>query len=457
VIPAERALLERALRSRSRDEVFALIAPLRPRVTQDREVAEAWLTLLEAAPGRDGLVDDVRAAIWAFPDDVPVLVAGLRALLRADERRGPDEPALAGAPARAVVELGERALARVVGPGDRASLAALVGNAHRRLGPRHDARAVALLETAAKLAPRDGSVFFDLGLCHKWAGRFRASALAFARAEERLGPKRSVLFNRATVATACGDVAEAADGWRRLGFRVEIQPGALPLVHDEDGALLREVLVRAPTRGTGQTSSEVPDTSIAFEVLGVAPLSPCHGVVRTPTARAAIVDFGDVVLFDPAPVAKMPLGGAMRPVLPLLHVLQRGDERSFAFLALEQTAGEVERLGAALPEGCVWYLHETRVDHVCPRCAAGETFLPHAHEPPTERRVVRGKLVVPAQVPLSALRAQLERAKSPAVLLAIPALHEALGDTPTAGKHHKSWGVIERGLLATSTTTPTRA
>jgi hypothetical protein len=180
-------------------------------------------------------------------------------------------------------------------------------------------------------------------------------------------------------------------------------------------------------------------------------------VVRTPTARAAIVDFGDVVLFDPAPVAKMPLGGAMRPVLPLLHVLQRGDERSFAFLALEQTAGEVERLGAALPEGCVWYLHETRVDHVCPRCAAGETFLPHAHEPPTERRVVRGKLVVPAQVPLSALRAQLERAKSPAVLLAIPALHEALGDTPTAGKHHKSWGVIERGLLATSTTTPTRA
>ncbi|MFN7702015.1 MAG: hypothetical protein ACK5U8_29255, partial [Deltaproteobacteria bacterium] len=117
MIPAERALLERALRSRSRDEVFALIAPLRPRVTQDREVAEAWLTLLEAAPGRDGLVDDVRAAIWAFPDDVPVLVAGLRALLRAYERRGPYEPALAGAPARAVVELGERALERVVGPG----------------------------------------------------------------------------------------------------------------------------------------------------------------------------------------------------------------------------------------------------------------------------------------------------------------------------------------------------
>jgi hypothetical protein len=457
VLPAERALIERALRSRSRDEVFALIAPLRDRVTQDREIAEAWLTFLEAAPGREGLVDDVRAALWAFPNDLPLLFAGLRALLRADERRGPDEPALASAPARVAIELGERALASVIGPGDRAVLSALLGNAHRRLGPRHDAQAVELLEAAAKLSPRDGSVFFDLGLCHKWAGRFRAAALAFARAEERLGPKRAVLFNRATIATASGDVEEAADGWRRLGFRVETSPGSLPLVHGEDGELLREVLVRVPTRGTGHSDHGVPDASIAFEVLGVAPLSPCHGVVRTPTARAAIVDFGDVILFDPAPVGRVPREDGTTPILPLLHVIQRGDEKRFAFLALEQSAAEVERLGAALPAGCVWYLHDTRVDRVCPRCAAGEAFLPHEHEAPTERRAVRGKLVVPAAVSLGDVRTSLERAKGAAVLLAIPGLYEALGDTPTAGKHHKSWGVIERGLLAPSTAAASRA
>lgn len=457
MLPAERALIERALRSRSRDEVFALIAPLRDRVTQDREVAEAWLTLLEAAPARDGLVDDVRAALWAFPNDLPLLFIGLRALLRADERRGPDEPALTSAPARVVIEIGERALGSVVGPGDRATLSALLGNAHRRLGPKHDAKAIELLEAAARLSPRDGSVFFDLGLCHKWAGRFRAAALAFARAEERLGPKRAVLFNRATIATACGDVAEAADGWRRLGFRVESAPGALPLVHGEDGQLLREVFVRVPTRGTGHSDLEIPDASVAFEVLGVAPLSPCHGVVRTPSARAAIVDFGDVVLFDPAPVARTAPTDDARPILPLLHVVQRGDEKRFAFLALEQRADEVESIGAALPPGCVWYLHDTRVDRVCPRCAAGETFLPHTHEAPAERRAVRGKLVVPASVALGEVRASLERAKGAAVLLAIPGLYEALGDTPTAGKHHKSWGVIERGLLAPSTATASRA
>ena len=451
VLPTERALIERALRSRSREEVFAQIAPLRARITEDREIAETWLTLLEAAPSRAGLVDDVRAALWAFPSDHALLLLGLRALLRADERRGQDEPALPTAPAHVVIELGERALASVTTPGDRAVLLGMIGNAHRRLGPKHDARAIESLERAVKLSPQDGTLFFDLGLCHKWAGRFRAAMLAFARAEERLGPKRPVLFNRATVATASGDVNEAADAWRRLGFRVELETDQLPLVRGEGDALLDDVLVRVPTRGTGRTNNDVPDASIALEVLGVAPLSPCHGVVRTPTAREAIVDFGDVVLFDPAPVAQLEIDGKTRPVLPLLHVLRRGDEKRIPFLALEQEERGVERIAASLPEGCVWYLHDTRVDRVCPRCAAGETFLPHTHEAPTLRRAVRGKLVIPASVALPTVRAAIEQNKGADVLLAIPGLFEALGDTAQAGKHHKSWGVIERGLLAAST------
>jgi len=458
VLPSERDLVERALTARSSDEVFATIAPLRVRVAEDRDVAETWLSLLEAAPARAGLVDDVRAALWAFPDDHELTSLGLRVLLRADERRGPDEPIPADAPARVALELAERALTRLSSE-DRAKRAALLGaagNAHRRLGPAHDPQAVATLEDAVRLAPTEGHHFFDLGLCHKWAGRFRAAALAFERAEERLGATRAVLFNRATVATAGGDVERASDAWSRLGMRVETAESSLPLVLRDDGSPLDDVLVRVPTRGTGHTpiggERSVPDEAVAFEVLGVAALSPCHGVVRTPTARAAIVDFGDVILFDPAPVATLADGdGRSRRIHPLLHVLARGDEGRFAFLALEQGEGGVAAIERALPQGCVWYLHDTRVDQVCPRCAAGETFLPHTHEPPEARRVVRGKLVVPSTVPLEAVRGALEKAKGSDVLLAIPGLFEALRDTAQAGKHHKSWGVIERGLLAPST------
>ncbi len=456
MLPSERDLVERALAARSSDEVFATVAPLRARVAEDRDVAETWLSLLEAAPARQGLVDDVRAAVWAFPDDHELTALGLRVLLRADERRGADEPIPADAPARVALELAERSLARVPreDPAARAALLGMAGNAHRRLGPAHDAQAIATLEEAVRLAPSEGHHFFDLGLCHKWAGRFRAAALAFQRAEERLGPTRAVLFNRATVATAGGDVERASDAWSRLGMRVETAQGSLPLVLREDGSPLEDVLVRVPTRGTGHTpiGGAVPDEAVALEVLGVAALSPCHGVVRTPTARAAIVDFGDLVLFDPAPVATLPgEGGRVRRVHPLLHVLARGDEARFAFLALEQKEGGVASIERALPDGCVWYLHDTRVDQVCPRCAAGETFLPHQHEPPEARRVVRGKLVVPSAIPLQAVRGALEAAKGSDVLLAIPGLFEALRDTSQAGKHHKSWGVIERGLLAPST------
>lgn len=457
MLPAERELVERALAARSSDEVFATIAPLRARVTEDRDVAETWLSLLEASPSRAGLVEDVRAALWAFPDDLSLLDLGLRALLRADERRGPDEPAPAEAPARLALSLAEAALARApTDPSARASLLRASGNAHRRLGAAHDARAVEALEQAVLQRPGDGHALFDLGLCHKWAGRFRAASVAFERAEQYLGPTRAVLFNRATVATGAGDVEGAADAWRRLEMSVSVEPGALPLVVRADGAPLDEVLVRVPTRGTGHApiggQGGVPDEAIAFEVLGVAPMSPCHGVVRTPTARAAIVDFGDVILFDPAPVAALATSdGRTRRVLPLLHVLARGGEGRFAFLALEQAEGAVAALARALPEGCVWYLHDARVDQVCPRCAAGETFLPHEHEPPEIRRALRGKLVVPEGMSLDAVRRAIEAAKGSDVLLAIPGLFESLGDTASAGKHHKSWGVIERGLLAPST------
>jgi hypothetical protein len=460
----ERSLIERALEARTSEEVWSTLAPLRPRIVEDRELAEAWLTLLEASPARRELVEDVQAALWAFPEDEGLRGLGLRALLRADERRGPDEPPRPGSPAERALEIARRALAAAPEAGSdehragRAALLLALGNAHRRLGPGHDAEAVQAFEQALLLAPADGHAWFDCGLCHKWAGRFRAAWVAFQRAEERLGATRAVLFNRAACATASGQVEDAAEAWRRAGLSVELSAGSLPRVTRGDGAPLPDVWVRVPTRGTGHAELGVPEAGVAFEIVGVEPLSPCHGVVRTPTLRHAVVDFGDVVLFDPAPVARMAFGGesAPRPVLPLLHVIARGDERRFPFLALEQEADTVRALGASLPEGCLWYVHDTRVDRVCPRCAAGDVMQRHEHEPPTERRVVRGKLVVPGAVDLDAARRSLEQARRADVLLAIPTLFEALGETSTAGKHHKSWGVIERGLLAPSTPTPAR-
>ncbi|MDQ3032717.1 MAG: hypothetical protein M3Y87_09890, partial [Myxococcota bacterium] len=193
----------------------------------------------------------------------------------------------------------------------------------------------------------------------------------------------------------------------------------------------------------------VPDEAVGFERVWAQPLSPLHGVLRSPTFRDAIADWGDVVLWDAAPAATIEEGGRAVPVFPLLAVLKEGDERRFRFLALEQEEGQVAALGARLPEGVVLYAHGARVEQVCARCAAGEVLTKHEHEAPTEHRVAFGKLLVPGDRDLAEVRAALEAAQreAPGVLLAAPGLYEALGLTSQAGKAHKTWGVIERGAL----------
>lgn len=457
---SDQALLERALAAQSPVEVFETLEPLRAKIGKDRDIAETWLTLLQASPSRRSLRDEVQTVFGAFPDDEELACLGLRALLRSDERRGPDEPAPADAPSRLVLALGAAWLARAERDASprRAEFHVLMGNAHRRLGAAHEAEAMAHFERALALDPGRGDAYFDLGLAYKWSARFEEAADAFDKAAARLGRSRAVLFNLAVCATARGDGAAAAAIWRELGHRVEIEAeaveGTLPTVLGPMGEPLDPVLVRVPSRDAGHASLgplQLPHGSVAFELVGLARLSPCHGVVRTPTARAAVVDYGDLVLFDPAPVTTIRQERGVRTVHPLLGVLVRGDERRFAFLALEQEEGGVADLGRGLPEGCLWYLHDVRVDRVCPRCAAGDTFRPHRHERPEERRAVRGKLVVPAKVDLAEVERALSRAKGSDVSIAMPALYEHLGLTAEAGRHHKRWGAIERGLLARST------
>ena len=48
----------------------------------------------------------------------------------------------------------------------------------------------------------------------------------------------------------------------------------------------------------------VNEVAAGFEVVWVQPLSPCHGVVRSPTQRDAVADFGDVVVHVMLPATR---------------------------------------------------------------------------------------------------------------------------------------------------------
>ncbi|MAC25269.1 MAG: hypothetical protein CMH59_02065, partial [Myxococcales bacterium] len=220
----------------------------------------------------------------------------------------------------------------------------------------------------------------------------------------------------ALAATALGQGDVAAGLWRDLGIEARLSEGGMPIVEG-----VPEVRVRAPSVASGH--GVLPEPERSFEVLWVAPTSPCHGVVISPSFRDCPVDWGDVVLWDGAPVSQDP------PVFPLLEILREGDEHRFRFVALAKR-GDVEKIVERLPEGVQAFAHPVGVEK------DGDVL-------------AYGKLVAPASVDLKALRGRFEAALAElrTMRLAMPELYEKTGPTKRAGQEHQAWRGIERVAL----------
>jgi hypothetical protein len=220
--------------------------------------------------------------------------------------------------------------------------------------------------------------------------------------------------------------------------------------------MLLRVLSRTPST---DATSQLPDKAVAFELVWIAPLSPCHGVVQSPTFRDAPIDYGDLVLWDGAPVAAHKVSSDEPvPVFPLLEILRRGDERRLSFVALEREPGASRGLEEALPDGVRVFVQQERVAHQCAACDAG---VPHEHgteagaatgtvddaaarAAATGVSLVRGKAVVPAEMSLTEFRDAWEAlVKARPMSVAIPGLYEELGDSKRAGQEHQAWRGIE--------------
>jgi hypothetical protein len=434
----------------------------RGQLASDRTLAELALGLIRElgnAPAHRELLHQLAAA-WTSDWQITLATASL--LIEQAGRRGMDEPPLRqDGPATWAAEAlqsslnaldeTERANADIAG-----SLFATLGNALRLSGPNCDAEAQEAFTRAIELDPERGEWWYDAGLLDKWRGRFDDGYAANEQARMRMGAERPVLWNLAICATALGKAEEAVEIWEELGVpaRVDVARG-MPYVAGLPPMLVR-VLSRTPTT---DGTSDLPEKAVGFELVWVAPLSPCHGVVQSPTFRDAPIDYGDVVLWDGAPVAAHKTSDDDTvPVFPILEILRRGSERRWPFVALEREPGSVRSLEADLPEGARVFIQQERVEHHCAACEAGE---PHEHgedvvppAPPTPASesaagmLVRGKLIVPEAQDLSELRSAWEAATGSRPLsISLPALYEELGDSKQAGQAHQAWRGIEGKVL----------
>jgi tetratricopeptide (TPR) repeat protein len=453
------ASLRAAIRERlSKDDLagaWALL-PAAPELAKaGPEIALTWLETARMAPvlSSTELVAAVTTIDAAFPDEVSVGMAAALTLVTALSRRPMDTPATADPLAETARRIAERVANAALADDVRPFAELGLGNALRLESRARDDEASHRFDAAIAARPDDPDFRFDVGLFHKSRGRFAEAHDAFQRAFALGRRDAPLFFNLAVSATALGRGDAAKKAWAHLGIDVQVNEAGMPVATN-----IPDVELRVPTRGSGHAATgPIPDDAMTFEVVSVAALSPCHGVVQTPTLRDAPVDYGDVVLWDGVPVGRRVVGDRVVPRFALLEILRPGNERRFRFIALEKAPEDTARLAERLPKGSSLFVLDAQVEAVCPRCAAGDALIKHAHLAPEEHRITRGKLIVDADTSLAAVRDALEAAvqKSGSVSLSVPALYDALGDAKRAGREHQAYRGIERmgiqrGLLGAS-------
>jgi tetratricopeptide (TPR) repeat protein len=403
------------------------LGPVLGQLGTERALALAFAQVLAQDPTYPDVLPRAEHVVAGFGGDAEVVIALAAALVRVAERRPADEPPFEQGPAHLAAAVCQScfeglASAERTAPEVGGYLQINLADALRMMGPDRDEEALKAYRLALTIDDSRGAWWFQLGLLHKWRGRFQEGLEANQKALARGAAERPTCWNLAICATALGKGALAVEAWQKLGIPAQLAPSGMPLVPD-----MPPMLVRVATLGedVGQ-SDPLPPGVVTFEVLWVQPLSPCHGVVQSPTARKASVDYGDLVLWDGAPVRMNAVDDRAVPVFALLSLLKQGDERRLRFVGMQKTAELIDAIAKELGDDVSLVVFDRRSSD------EGELFY--------------GKLIVPGSQDLKGVEQALARAvrSRPGITLAIPALYEQLGDTPSAGKAHQAWAGIER-------------
>jgi hypothetical protein len=272
------------------------------------------------------------------------------------------------------------------------------------------------------LEPDSGAHRYDLGLFLKNRGRFREGMEANQAAARLLATSdEPTQWNLAICATGAREGAVALAVWTALGVHAELGRFGLP-----DGGF-PPCKVRLAQRPLAQRTAATDDPGLE-ETIWVERLSPCHGIVRSVLVQELGVDYGDVVLWDGAPIARHDHEGQRVPVFPHLATLVRRRYQMFDFIGTQQEPGQLADATDALEADAVIYSHSESVEMLCASCM-DDPDREHLHVSRIETQVVSGKIAAPPHISPHELLRQIDAALAsrPGCHLFSPELCEAAG------------------------------
>ncbi|MGH1470857.1 MAG: hypothetical protein ACRBCS_06665 [Cellvibrionaceae bacterium] len=264
------------------------------------------------------------------------------------------------------------------------STARLMGRQYDDLARKSYARLVELL-------PNTSWAHYNQGLFFKTRGHFAEGVKANQKAIELTDePSESYQWNLGICATGSRQGEIALNIWKEIGSKIEMGRYDLP-----EGNY-PSCKVRLAERPLAERDGEHDNPGLE-ETIWIERLSPCHGIIRSVLYQDLGVDFGDVILFDGAPVTYHKYGDQQIAVFPHLATLRKNNYQFFDFTGTQENKGELGDISKHLDKDAVVYSHTESFSVLCSTCWRNEE-IDHEHRENEEKHVVTGRIVAPADM-----------------------------------------------------------
>jgi hypothetical protein len=228
----------------------------------------------------------------------------------------------------------------------------------------------------------------------------------------------------------------ALEVWKQVDQRVQLGRFGLP------EAEYANVMVRLAERPLAERTVDADDPGVE-ESIWIERLSPCHGIVRSVLYQELGVNYGDVVLFDGAPITYHTYGERRVPVFPHLATLIRSHYQFFDFAGTQEEKGQLRDVTSDLERDAVVYSHTESMVTLCATCWRNRE-VDHEHREKITKHVITGRIAAPPDMDAKELLKQVDAAMSQRASchIYVPELCEAAGLAERAAVETRRFNMI---------------
>jgi len=261
----------------------------------------------------------------------------------------------------------------------------------RLMGRQYDDIALESYARLVELLPDTSWAHYNQGLFFKTRGHFSAGVIANKKAMQLAEEAcESYQWNLGICATGSGQGEEAHGIWKDMGQKIELGRYGLP----EGG--YPSCKVRLAERPLSERDAESDDPGLE-ETIWIERLSPCHGIIRSVLYRDLGINYGDVILFDGAPITCHTYGDQQIAVFPHLATIKKNNYQLYDFAGTQEERDLLGNLSSELAKDAVIYSHTENYSVLCTTCWRNED-IDHEHTEGEEKHVVTGKIAIPPSI-----------------------------------------------------------